>query len=204
MGKFESGHDLARSKYLIVGSVAAIAMVLGAMSVGARFRQDSYRAARPVLGQIYPIPANRDDNGSRSAPDVITKPSGFTNRQTIPLVPTQDWSKKILQTDPVNIQVRVGLTKAATIQINTTLGANVSVPTVVNDPVSTVADIDEDTTGNPEPSPGAATAGSTDTQTPADGQQTPLPTGQIPSASQAGEQAAALNASLEIEPALAP
>lgn len=129
MGKFNSSPDLARSKYIIVASVAAIAMVLGAMSVGAIYKRQVPAGANPILSQVYPLPVSDGGNTSsgaknNSGPVQITPT--FTSQQTIPLAAHQDWGKKALLTDPVNIQVRVGLTQPI-VQVNA-LGINVSVP----------------------------------------------------------------------------
>jgi hypothetical protein len=181
MGKFETGQDLARSKYIIIASVAAIGMVLGAMSVGAMYRKQTAGGKNPILSQLYPIPANDTGDGSssgkKSTPQKIT-PS-FSKEQSIPLAAHQDWGKKALLTDPVNLQVRVGLTQTG-IQVNT-LGLTVGLPPV-NDVLQGVSGALDGLSGGasttPNDSDNSGTSGNTgsssDQTTPTDtGEQTP-------------------------------
>jgi hypothetical protein len=156
MGRLDSGRDLTRSKYIIVASTAAVAMVLGAMSVGAKLRPDS--PATPggseTLSQIYPIPVKNAGDNAVLTPSNISKSAKLTQQQTIPLAKHTDWSKQVLRTDPVNLQVRVGLTKVA-VQVNT-LGATVDIPEVVNDTANTAAGVVDAitnplTSSSPEP-----------------------------------------------------
>lgn len=182
MGKFDTDQDLARSKYIIIASVAAVAMVLGAMSVGALYRKNPAGGhANPVLSQIYPIPASDNDDDSSSNKKTSGKPEqitpSFTKEQTIPLATHQDWGKKALLTDPVNLQVRVGLTQAG-VQANA-LGLNVGLPPVkdvLQDVTGIIDDVgsgattstpsDTGNTGNQNGTGGDQTPSATTEQTP--------------------------------------
>jgi hypothetical protein len=194
MGKFETDQDLARSKYIIIASVAAIAMVLGAMSVGAMYRKNPAGGKNPILSQIYPIPVNDTDDGSssgkKSTPERIT-PS-FSKEQSIPLDAHPDWGKKALLTDPINLQVRVGLTQTG-VQVNA-LGLTVGLP--ANDVLQGVSGIlDEVGNGPVVPTPNENSGADSNTGSNAD-QTPPVNTDQQTPPN--NEQASTLSASNEL------
>lgn len=149
MGKFDSRPDLARSKYIIIASVAAIAMVLGAMSVGAVYKKNNPDGNYPILSQVYPLPVNDTNNASSSETKHSNGPQqiapSFASQQTIPLASHQDWVKKALSTDPINIQVRVGLSQPI-VQVNA-LGLNVGVP-AAGDVLQGVGTVLDEVTGS--------------------------------------------------------
>jgi hypothetical protein len=198
MGKLNSGHDLARSKYIIVASVAAVAMVLGAMSVGAIYKKGVASGNNPILSQVYPLPVSGGDNSSSgpkksSDPQQITPT--FARQQTIPLATHQDWGKKALLTDPVNIQVRVGLTQPI-VQVNA-LGLNVGVP-AVTDVLQGVGGVLDGVTGsNTTTATQTETTDTTPTDSGSGPEQTPAtpPTNNAPSAD---EQASNLTSNSEL------